>query len=164
MSNLPAGGPFKAAMNVMEPLSKEHIRKMTAMLKVYCSSKFDKEYCNTFLRYINETSKYVSRIRIERLGIEEVGDTGYEGLDKALFEFIARITHIYSLHLNGCFTTTENAQVLTRVKNYFAAPWSKTVLMPGEYVFLPFSQSVIMSALGLVEPLRSHVLIRCEEG
>ncbi|MEB3756766.1 MAG: hypothetical protein GSR79_07925 [Desulfurococcales archaeon] len=159
MSSLPAGGPFKAAMGVIESLSRDHVKKTIDIVSSYCGTKSNGEFCNELIKQLQGSSKLVSRIRLRDMGLsggERLAD--YEGLDKDVFIFIKEMIKIYAYHIAGNYLVTDSGNVVVKVKKNFRHPSKNIQLLEGDYTFLSFSDSIILTALGLVSPVESSVV------
>jgi hypothetical protein len=152
LSSIPAGGPFKAAMGIAEPLSKEHLKKTFDMISAYCGSKQGLEYCEKFRGELEEAALLIAFLRLKELGFNSK-DKSYDGLDKGVFEFINKLAEVYAAHIVGKYMITETGHVVARARKTFQHPYKKSFVVTGEYLFLALSDSVLLSALGFVDPV-----------
>ncbi|MCE4606719.1 MAG: hypothetical protein F7B59_05220 [Desulfurococcales archaeon] len=166
MSSIPAGGPFKAAMGVIESLSRDHVKKIMDLISSYCGNRSSSEYCNELIKQLQNSSELVSRIRLRDMGLSDGKRLeDYSGLDKDVFTFIKEIVDIYAYHIGGNYLVTDSGNVVVRVKKGFHHPYKDIQLLEGDYTFLSFSDSIIFTALGLVSPVKSSIIsILLDEG
>ena len=158
MSSIPAGGPFKAAMGIAEPLSKDHLRKTYDVVSVYCGSKHGIEYCKRFQEELEEAALLIAFLRLKELGFNSKNES-YDGLDKGIFDFISRLANVYAAHITGKYLITETGHVVVRAKKSFQHPYKRSFVLTGEYLFLTLSDSVLLSALDFVEPIPAEANI-----
>ncbi len=158
MSSIPAGGPFKAAMGIAEPLSKDHLRKTYDIVSVYCGSKQGLEYCRRFREELEEAALLIAFLRLKELGFNSKND-GYDGIDKGVFDFINKLADVYAAHIIGKYLITETGHVVVRAKKSFQHPYKKSFVVPGEYLFLALSDSILLSALEFVDPVSAKANI-----
>jgi hypothetical protein len=145
-------------MGIMEPLSRDHVKRMIDIVSAYCGSSSNNEFCPELLKQLENSSELIARIRLRDLSMSDrTSLEDYEGLDKNIFTFIKKIIGVYAYHISGKYLVTDSGNVLVKVKRGFRYPPKNIQLIEGDYTFLSFSDSVIFTALGLVEPVESSI-------
>lgn len=157
MSNsIPAGGPFKAAVGLHEPLTASTLAQTRRILASYCASSW-RDLCLKIIKVSSEASALVSRARFEDLAFNGT----YRGSDSPLFEKIRVIINFYAKLIAGLIVVYGD-KPLVRAKA--KVPLGNSTLEPGEVVLLPLAEAALLSALGFVEPVESNLLKFAQPG
>jgi len=150
-SSTPAGGPFKAAVGLHEPLNASLINQARRLLSNYCSSPGHARLCLEAVRITRTASQLVARARFEDLLFNDK----YSGADKPLFRLLQGVVEFYA-RLIGGFIVTYGDKPMVEVRAGVSLGGLK--LEPGEVVLLPLAEAAFLSALGMVEPVESNLL------
>ena len=145
---IPAGGPFRAAAGLHEPLSLEHLAEAKRVVSYYCPG----EFCWRLLALIEESSRLVAEARILDLSRSEK----YMGLDRQVRDLYSRLVSYYSGLIAGFYAgygESVAVEVLAHVEV------DGVVLRPGETVALPPGRAAELVMAGLARPLE-EILIK----
>jgi len=139
---VPAGGPYRAAAGMHEPLSLEHIAEAKKLLSSYCPGRF----CEPLLSSLRESSLLVAEARLLDLAWEK----GYAGIDSEVVKALPRLVDLYARYISGMLLT-HGEYVIVRVLRVFESRGS--LLRKGDIARLPPGEALLLALLGMVEPL-----------
>jgi len=149
--SMPAGGPYKAAVGLHEPLTAASLSASRKALLSYCASKGRLPYCSKYLDLVTRLSRDISRARFEDL----LFDSEYQGADSRLFAIIRRALEFYADLLAGKLGVYGD-RIL--VKTRYPLRYHSLILEEGEIVLIPIPEALLLASLGLLEPLESNLL------
>ena len=153
---VPAGGPYKAAIGLHEPLLVEHLKDARRMLSYYCLSK--REYCDGYVRRVLEASRSVAEARLEDIA----GSKDYRGVDADIMKSLPDLVSFYSEYLAGLYVL-HGEDVMVRSKADLDREGLS--LRRGEITLLPPGTALRLALSRLVEPVRSNAInLRSPEG
>ncbi|MCE4617266.1 MAG: hypothetical protein F7C32_01605 [Desulfurococcales archaeon] len=147
MENIPVGGPYKAAMGLHEPLTRDHIRKIQKILFTYCFESDDETECRKMLWVLWEISKLIAKTRTFDLLKQEKR----EGLESDLYDFMEKLLSFYAKLIAGFYRVSEQGRIFVKIKRTVAHPESNSRLEPGDFTFMRPSNAIILAAAGYVE-------------
>ena len=147
--SIPAGGPFKAAIGLHEPLTGANLREAKKALLNYCIS--GPKFCKKYLEVLNEMSSLIARIRIDDLLFDE----GYEGIDSGLFKALRTIIDFYAKILAGEVAGYGDRVLVVTAKDSW---YNGRYLERGEVLLLPLPDALMLTALGVATPVESNLL------
>jgi len=145
---IPAGGPFRAAAGLHEPLSLEHVSEAKKVIAYYCPG----EQCERLLGIIGESARLVAKARLEDLSSSEK----YMGLDQGVIELYSNLILFYSGYISGFYSGYGES---IAVEVLAAVEVDGVVLEPGETVLLPPGKAASLAVPGLARPLE-EILIK----
>ncbi len=141
-SEIPGGGPYKAATGRHESLSADSIKRTRRLWSLYCSS--GTSYCEKFKEITVESSRLIARARLEDLG------TDYNGADLGVIRFFNRFSELYGSYLGGAMVA-KGEKVLVLMKTDITTPDGLT-LRNGDTVFIDVGTALGLISLGFAEP------------
>ncbi|MCE4611375.1 MAG: hypothetical protein F7B17_05330 [Desulfurococcales archaeon] len=148
-SEIPAGGPYKAALGMHEPLTVEHLKEARRQLSYYCTAHA--RFCREFVARMREASLNVARARLEDLSASR----DYVGVDKGVIEVAERLVEFYADYIAGLLALHgEDVAVEARAD----VRVGKLALRRGEIAFLEPGLAARLAVAGLVEPVRSNAI------
>ena len=147
MENIPVGGPYKAAMGLHEPLTRDHVRKVQKILFTYCFESDDEKECKKILSVLWEISKLIAKTRATDLLRQEKR----EGLEADLYDYIERLLLFYAKLIAGLYKVSEQGRVFVKVKKMIMHPESNSRLERGDFTFMRPANALILAASGYVE-------------
>ena len=150
MDNIPVGGPYKAAMGLHDPLTRDHIRRAQKMLFTYCFESDDEKYCERFVNILWDMARLIAKTRISDL-LEDTKKR--EGLDSDLYDYLERMITYYSRFLGGFYRISEQGRIMVYVVKPIAHPESGAKLESGDYVFMRPASALALAAAGYVSPV-----------
>ncbi len=143
---IPAGGPYKAAIGMHEPLSLEHLMEAKRMLSVYCGA--GEQYCCSLIRYLVEASLLVARSRLNDL----IDNKKYNGIDKGLLVLYDRLIKFYALYISGLALTFGEDPIMIAKHR---VEIDGVLVQPGEYIRLPVDKAAALYLAGIMEPAQT---------
>jgi hypothetical protein len=147
--SIPAGGPFKAAVGLHEPLTGANLREAKKALLNYCLAGPD--FCRKYLEVINNVSDLIAKVRLDDLLFEEK----YEGVDAELFKALRAIVNTYAKILAGEVAGYGDRILVITTRETL---YNGKHLKEGEILLLPISEALILTALSVVTPVESNLL------
>ena len=146
-SEIPAGGPYKAALGMHEPLTVEHLKEARRQLSYYCTAHV--KFCREFIAKVREASINVARARLEDLPASK----DYMGVDKGVLDVAERLVSFYADYIAGLLALHgEDVAVEARADIKIG----RLPLRKGEIAFLDPGLAARLSVAGLAEPVRSN--------
>ena len=146
---IPAGGLYRTAAGIHEPVSLEHLRLARYMVSTYCRSE---EFCKDYLDRVSRASVLVAKSRINDL----VG-TDYSGLDSEILGLIDRLVEFYAKYLAGLYVLA-GEDVLVRASTTLKLPKSNAWALRGDIVRLKAGEAAALFIAGLVEPVETSAV------
>ena len=143
---VPAGGAYKAAVGLHEPLSVEHLRSARSMLSIYC--RRSGPFCSKYLSLARRASLLVAKARIGDLS----GDAKYSGVDEELLKLYEGLVEVYASVLSGLLVSI-GEYVMVRAKATVIG--GGVDLVEGEVTLLPLGKAASLYLAGVVEPVAS---------
>ena len=146
---IPAGGPYRAAIGIHEPLTLEHLRLARSLVSSYCRSM---EFCVKYIEKVSKAALLVAKARVNDL----VG-TEYSGLDSELISLFNRFIDFYAGYLAGLYVIA-GEDVIARAKTTFKIPQTNAWALEGDIVKLKAHTAMALFVAGLIEPVESFPL------
>ena len=140
---VPAGGPFRAAAGLHEPLSLEHIHEAKRLLSSYCPGRF----CGELLSRLEPTSLLVAEARLQGLAWREK----YAGVDEGILSAYRELVEHYARYIAGLYAT-HGEYLLVEVTG--AVEVDGVLLRKGEVARLPPGKALRLVLAGLARPLQ----------
>ena len=148
-SEIPAGGPYKAALGMHEPLTVEHLKEARRQLSYYCTAHA--RFCREFIARVRDASLNVARARLEDLPASK----DYVGVDKSVLDVAERLVNFYSEYIAGLLAL-HGEDVAVEAKADVKI--GKLPLKRGEIAFLDPGLAARLAVAGLAEPVRSNAI------
>ncbi|MCE4612587.1 MAG: hypothetical protein F7C07_01995 [Desulfurococcales archaeon] len=146
---IPAGGLYRTATGIHEPLSLEHLRLARYMASTYCRSR---EFCREYIERTLRASILVAKARINDL----VG-TDYTGLDSEILSLIDKLVEFYAKYLAGLYVLA-GEDVLAKASTTLKLPRSNAWLVAGDIAKLKAGEAAALFVAGLIEPIETGAL------
>ena len=148
-SEVPAGGPFKAALGMHEPLTIEHLKEARRQLSYYCLA--EKRFCAEYVKRVKEISLNVASARLEDLA----GGEGYAGIDKDLISILGELAGFYADYLSGLLALHGEEVAVIAVAGFEA---KGIRLRRGEATVLPPGAAARLTLAGMAKPVKSNAI------
>lgn len=148
---VPAGGAYRAAVGLHEPLSVEHLRAARHLLSIYCRTA--NPFCSKYLDLVRRASLLVARARIEDLS----SDSSYSGIDEGVIRALERLVDFYSNLIAGIMVTV-GEYVLVKARATVIGGGAD--LVEGEVSLVPIDRAATLYVAGLVEPVKSAAAVK----
>ena len=139
---VPAGGPYRAAAGLHEPLSLEHIHEAKRLLSSYCPGRF----CGELLGRLEATGLLVAEARIQGLAWSEK----YAGVDEDILEAYRELVAHYARYISGAYAT-HGEYILVEIEATVEV--DGVLLRRGEVARLPPGKALRLALAGLARPL-----------
>ncbi len=143
---IPAGGPYKAAAGLHEPLSLEHLMEARRAASIYCGSQ--DEYCCQFLRHLKKASILVAKARIRDL----VENANYTGIDSGILELYNRLVEFYADYISASLLSYGENPVM-HLRTSIVLDGVK--LEKGEYVEMDPAKAAALYVASIAEPVET---------
>ncbi|MGC9071535.1 MAG: hypothetical protein ACP5HK_02405 [Acidilobus sp.] len=145
-SEIPGGGPYKAAIGSHEVITTESLRSLRRVRSSYCSG--DLELCQRYVSLIDEAGVLIARARLDEMTSE-----GYSGVDAGFIKAQELLRDLYGKYVSGSLVSSGEKVLVMAKSDIFTSEGH--LIMTGDLWYADVREAAGLYVMGVVEPVMS---------
>ncbi|MGC9210474.1 MAG: hypothetical protein ACP5FT_04345 [Acidilobus sp.] len=145
-SEIPGGGPYKAAIGNHEIITVESLKSIRRVRSSYCSG--DAELCQRYVSLVDEVGRLVATARLD-----DMSPQGYAGVDAGFLSAQELLRDLYGKFISGSLVTSGERVLVTATRDLLTPEGD--FLRAGDVWYADVREAVGLYLMGVVAPVLS---------